>query len=59
MYIPPPVRGTRPPPVQVPQPCLPESTPSDTADVFEVGPRVKLPKFDGINPLLWQDRYED
>jgi hypothetical protein len=31
----------------------------DTADVFGTGPRVELPRFDGSNPRLWQDRCED
>jgi hypothetical protein len=32
---------------------------SDVVDVFGTGPRVELPKFDGSNPHLWQDRCED
>jgi hypothetical protein len=58
-YIPPPARGTRLDPVPCPPARYAERPPSDTADVFGTGPRVELPRFDGTNPRLWQDRCED
>jgi hypothetical protein len=57
-YVPPPTRGMKseshPPPS-----ASHEHQNSDAVDVFGTGPRVKLPKFDGSNPRLWQDRCED
>lgn len=58
-YVPPPARGmcSENPPYLVSR-QIPERT-MDTADVFGSGPRVELPRFDGANPRLWQDRCED
>lgn len=31
----------------------------NSVDVFGLGPRMELPRFDGTNPKLWQTRCED
>ena len=58
-YIPPPARGMRADPIHVSMPRFGDTGNSDTADVYGIGPQVELPRFDGSNPRLWQDRCED
>ena len=60
IYVPPPVRGTqhdqlisRPPLSSI------ENFRQNASDVFGLGPRIELPRFDGGNPKLWQTRCED
>lgn len=57
-YIPPPARGMR----LDHNSGIPHqfgTNRPDPADVYGSGPRIELPRFDGSNPRLWQDRCED
>ncbi|XP_044972448.1 uncharacterized protein LOC123439890 [Hordeum vulgare subsp. vulgare] len=58
VYVPPPVRGARdsgsPRDFFSPH----EHVASEMSDAYQLVPRMKLPRFDGANPRLWQSRCE-
>ena len=60
VYVPPPVRGMHFDQAIQRVPFAPlENSRQTSADVFGVGPRIEMPRFDGANPKLWQTRCED
>nr|XP_020161515.1 uncharacterized protein LOC109746825 [Aegilops tauschii subsp. strangulata] len=58
-YVPPPVRGVRDSTFRARSPSIGDAGYPDTADAFSFGVRADLPRFDGANPRLWQNRCED
>lgn len=60
VYVPPPVRGMQLDQTHVRSPLSSiENLHQSSTDVFGLGPRIELPRFDGSNPKLWQSRCED
>ena len=58
-YVPPPVRGACDSTFRACSPSIGDAGYPDTADVFSFGVHADLPRFDGANPRLWQNRCED
>lgn len=60
LYVPPPARGRQ---MDLTHGRFPlssiENFRQNSVDVFGLGPRMELPRFDGTNPKLWQTRCED
>ena len=60
VYVPPPVRGMQldQNPQRIPFSSL-ENSRQISTDVYGLGPRIEMPRFDGTNPKLWQTQCED
>ena len=58
-YVPPPVRGARDSTFRACSPSIGDAGYPDTADAFSFGLRADLPRFNGVNPRLWQNRCEE
>ena len=58
-YVPPPVRGACDSTFRACSPSIGDAGYPDTADAFSFGLRADLPRFNGVNPRLWQNRCED
>lgn len=59
LYVPPPARGMQLEQIQGRTPFSSIKNLRQSTDVFGLGPRIELPRFDGSNPKLWQSRCED
>ena len=59
LYIPPPARGTRDNLSSASLDKSGEENFVECTDHFTPGPRVELPRFDGVQPRLWQSRCEE